>query len=752
MKKYIYTIIILSFVAISCSDSFLEEKMVSVITQDYFDTEEGLEQLINGTYDALRWKYGWEEGSYLFHVGADAEIRGDNSWDIYSPTVWTPSGAAGNTYANYLMGYYGKQLLGGYPIINNCNRAIESIRNETALGRFATDQQYASERLSEALFTRAWVYYMLNTQFGDVHMTLKSNNSLPDAYNFPKSTSEEIYRQIITDLRYCYDHLPDQIIDNNSTVGRERISKGAVSHFLAKLYLQRAQGANFSNYRKSDGSIDHSNPNAHLGMLYKGSIATDLDSCIFFANQVISNTENYRLADDFADIFAVAKGSYPSESNSEIILAASFGPNLSNTRYGMRFHCYMTCNYVNTIWGLPNRTWEYGHQNVRMRTNDWGYDVFTDKISDSRFEKTFLIEYKAMLADGENDVDYYSYNDPQNGSKVWTESTAAYFNTNILPSYTRASWNNRPAVAGDHKIGRGDLGLVFLENTKETAITIEEAKAQPYVLYPRWIKDGDKYYYRRDGSNDFVANNVGLEKGIGVSACVKKHIDVNRTAVNSEYGSRNVAIFRIAETYLIRAEAHGRKGDFTQAINDINKVRERAAYKSGENRAEVLARLYPGSESLTSTEKHYPYTVANTRINDMKIDASYWDGASASSIAENYPSSASTDLQRFIHFIYNELTREMIGELTVYEGIHHAGIQAERIIWHQQMGSTLQGHWPTSDNVEGGQGQTGNGKGAFKSHYTFKPFPQTFIDMLTDESGNLLDQAAKADYQNPGYN
>ena len=94
----------------------------------------------------------------------------------------------------------------------------------------------------------------------------------------------------------------------------------------------------------------------------------------------------------------------------------------------------------------------------------------------------------------------------------------------------------------------------------------------------------------------------------------------------------------------------------------------------------------------------------------------------------------------------------MIGELTVYEGIHHAGIQAERIIWHQQMGSTLQGHWPTSDNVEGGQGQTGNGKGAFKSHYTFKPFPQTFIDMLTDESGNLLDQAAKADYQNPGYN
>jgi hypothetical protein len=118
MKKYlIYVAAIIGMYA--CTDDFLDEKMVSVITQDYFDTEDGLNQLINGTYDALRWKYGWEEGCYLFHVGTDAEIRGDNAWDIYSPTIWTPAGAAGNTYGNYLMGYYGKQLLGGYPIINN---------------------------------------------------------------------------------------------------------------------------------------------------------------------------------------------------------------------------------------------------------------------------------------------------------------------------------------------------------------------------------------------------------------------------------------------------------------------------------------------------------------------------------------------------------------------------------------------------------------------------------------------------------
>jgi hypothetical protein len=67
------------------------------------------------------------------------------------------------------------------------------------------------------------------------------------------------------------------------------------------------------------------------------------------------------------------------------------------------------------------------------------------------------------------------------------------------------------------------------------------------------------------------------------------------------------------------------------------------------------------------------------------------------------------------------------------------------------MGSTLKNHCPVSANVEAGQGQDGTGKGTFRPSNTFKPFPQTFIDMLTDENGKTLDAAAKAEYQNPGY-
>ena len=65
----------------------------------------------------------------------------------------------------------------------------------------------------------------------------------------------------------------------------------------------------------------------------------------------------------------------------------------------------------------------------------------------------------------------------------------------------------------------------------------------------------------------------------------------------------------MAETYLLRAEAYGRKGNYNAAIDDINKVRARAAFKAGETRAEVLARLQPGYEKLTQAEQQWPYEV-----------------------------------------------------------------------------------------------------------------------------------------------
>jgi hypothetical protein len=751
MKKYIFFSLLILFV--SCQD-FLDEKMVATITQDYFETETGLEELVVSTYNALRWKYGYvQEGPFAFETGIDISDPQNKTRATYDPGEWAAAGTAG-TYTNNLLGYRLAQLLGGYPLVSDCNKAIEIIRNK-APGKFGADPEYANLRLSELYFSRAWIYHLITTVLGDAPLQLQSSNTLPEAFYYPKATSEQIYSQIIADLRFAHDHLPED-------ADKGRYTKWAAAHFLAKLYLYRAQGQEFKQYREPDGTVNPDNPNAYLGLLYKGEGSNDLDSARIFATEVIdrfNHGEFGGLATNYWDLFRIGIGDWSNENEPEIILPASYiaTTNMENNgRYGMRTDAAFTIRYYDAAWNIPTLTWSYGVQKGELYLpSDWAYDVFTDKINDSRFEKSFQIEYKSASFDSKANTEGEGlpYNDPNNKSLAWTKAEADYFNEYILPGYKRESWGNREAKNGEHKIGKGDLGLVFLENTKETAIDKNVALAQPYVLYPRWIKDGSNYYYRKDGKDRLTAN-LGLLISLGATnrrPSSRKFIDPNRTTVDNHFGSRDVAIFRLAETYLIRAEVYGRQGDYGKAIDDINVVRKRAAYKADEQRAEVLARLYPGAEQLSNNERSYPYSSESNTYDKIRVDASYWDGASEKSHRESYPPEANTDKKRFIHFIYNEVSREFNTEQVLYDGIHHAGIQLERVLHHNQLASSKAGNWPVSDNPVNGNGQDGNGKGSFTKTHTFKPFPQTFIDLLTDENNIPLSPEAKKKYQNPGY-
>jgi len=59
--------------------------------------------------------------------------------------------------------------------------------------------------------------------------------------------------------------------------------------------------------------------------------------------------------------------------------------------------------------------------------------------------------------------------------------------------------------------------------------------------------------------------------------------------------------------------------------------------------------------------------------------------------------------------------------------------------------------FPIDDISTGTVGARGVGKGLFQKYNTFKAWPQSFIELLTDEQGNALSADAKAAYQNPGY-
>ena len=82
--------------------------------------------------------------------------------------------------------------------------------------------------------------------------------------------------------------------------------------------------------------------------------------------------------------------------------------------------------------------------------------------------------------------------------------------------------------------------------------------------------------------------------------------------MNYEQGGRNFVRMRLGETYLIAAEAYGRKGDFEKAASLINVVRKRAAYKEGEAKPQEWWQIDGGDMAnlASSTEKSMLVTPA----------------------------------------------------------------------------------------------------------------------------------------------
>lgn len=721
MKKYIAYFLIL-ITAFSCNDEFLQEEQVTNLTQEYYDSEDGLESLIKGLYVYLRVKYEWDtNGAKLIDCETDNQsTSGANN----ALGMATSAGYGSNVstiasnVANFLGGANSTYAaMGAYPEINNCNIALEQIDNVHP-GKFAT-ASFANGRKAEVLFLRSYAYYLITNQLGAVPLLLKANRNDNGIYNYPKVEMDIIYTQIISDLRWAYDQLP------TAQSNKGRITKWACGHLLSKLYLNRAQGATFAN-----------SSNLYLKMLYKGTVSTDLDSCIYFANQVIDgnkgNSGTYKgLATDYWTLFNPTMSE--TSPNPEVILAAQFDGNTTlNGRFGERYCNYLIGDYTSLT--SVTRSMMYGRPFGTYKPTDWAYDNFVDKINDSRYYKTFQYEYISNLA--------------TSTSFTWNAKTAEWWNA------------NKPAgaasvVSGQKRIMFGQRALTYVENSQETALDSLTVMSQPYQLVARWVKSSSgKYYYRLKYDNTGIGLNA---TNAAPYLSIKKFVDPQRggspseTNYNSEAGTRDIILMRLAETYLIRAEAYGRKGDYTNALADINVVRYRAAYKKGESRPEICALWEPQAKSLSIDELTTPYTVSADKTTlILATDANFTSGTSQA-IAENYIPTVTTKPDMFIHFIYNEKVREFLGEGLSWEDQHNAGILYQRLIYHNQEASPLLGQWPIAANTYNGAGQNGNGKGQYKEWYTFRVWPQAYLSLLTDSEGNPLSPEALVAYQNLGY-
>ena len=716
--KYIIGILVGSMF-LSCKD-FLDEKQVSSLTQNFYDDETGLETLVKGLYVYARNKHEWDgSGALLIETETDGYQRASAPAAQLNSSEYGTDVSRIATNINNFLGSENSSYapMGAYPHINNCNIAIEQIE-QVAPGRFGADEEFKNMRLAEVKFLRAWAYYLISNQLGPVPLTLEAKREDNKIYSFPKASLEEIYKQIITDLRFAYEHLPVKQDDQG------RVTKLAAGHFLSKVYLNRAQAAGF----QSSGE-------EHLKMLYKGNVSTDLDSVITVASEVINLAGGPAgLAPNYWTLFDPAVSE--TSPHPEVLWAAQFDVNLTlHSRFGNRSANYHTGNYTNQS-GV-DRSMAYGRPFGTFKATDWGYDNFHDRMYDSRYAKTFQHKYISNMPAATST------------SYTWNAAAANWWNAH-KPA-------DAPAVSANEKrIKQNETAIIYLENTKETALDSAMVQSQPYQFITRWVKSDvtGKYYYRLfiDGSD------LGLATGASAPyLSSKKYVDplrggsADEANYNSESGTRDAILMRLAETYLIRAEAYGRKGDYGSALEDINVIRRRAAYKAGEERPDVLVKWEKQAEELAPEERVEPYLAASDTYDKIEVTEAYFTPGTPEAEREDYIPSATSKADMFIHFIYNEKTREFMSEGLAWEDLHNAGILYERTIYHNQMASRLSGLWPVASNTSNGNGQDGNGKGQMEKYHTFRPWPNAYLVRLTDENGDPLDEAARHAYQNPGY-
>lgn len=157
---------------------------------------------------------------------------GDQAWmDQLGDWTFTASNGAFNGIWSY-----------DYEGVSRTNRAIAQLMNKDLMTQIGMDETSRERLLGEVYFLRAFYYFDLVTNFGDVPLLLKPLAKFDEAYEVAKRVSKnEVWNQISEDLNQAYTLLPQGRF--SSTAEKWRASKGAAIALQAKtaLYNQKWQ-------------------------------------------------------------------------------------------------------------------------------------------------------------------------------------------------------------------------------------------------------------------------------------------------------------------------------------------------------------------------------------------------------------------------------------------------------------------------------------------------------------------------------
>ena len=155
---------------------------------------------------------------------------GDQAWmDQVQSFNFTASNQAFNGQWSY-----------DYEGISRANLAISYLTDAAITAKIGIDPALKDRLLGEVYFLRAFYYFDLVNNFGDVPLVLKPLSSFDEAYRVAKrETKDKVYAQISVDLAQAKTLLPNG--KHSDPVETWRASKGAVLALQAKVALYNQQ-------------------------------------------------------------------------------------------------------------------------------------------------------------------------------------------------------------------------------------------------------------------------------------------------------------------------------------------------------------------------------------------------------------------------------------------------------------------------------------------------------------------------------
>jgi hypothetical protein len=399
--KYIFVLIWLAGLGSGCKKTLEESPYSFYSPNNLYSTEADAQSAITGLYGTLE---GWSffKAPFLFCEDADHD-------QIVGP-VWNFSSQGAGAYDQY----WGVASLwqGYYNISAQVNIILEKVPGI----QFSADST-KNRILGEAYFFRGWAYFNLVRLWGPVPVRLE-NVSAGGSVDKAKSSVEEVYNQVISDLTQAESLLPSKKSAFAGPTGS--VTLGAAKALLAKVYLTMASGA-------ATGSVTIRGGADNQYYTYNKDVVSgyeNMDSKTLFtkardkAQEVISSGD-YSLMPTYMELWGRANKNNP-ESIWEL-------QTQDNSDYG---------NYLQYWYSAP---WYGGTSYMWMARNLYdSYQQQDDRALNGVFHQYFM--YGAWMLYPERDSSLY---------KEAPGGNTAKFYSDYSHPFTKKFWIGTSAEVGD---------------------------------------------------------------------------------------------------------------------------------------------------------------------------------------------------------------------------------------------------------------------------------------------------------------